>query len=115
MCEQWGQASASWGLDFPEILAGTAQLFAPGSDQLTSSLLQRRIADIASFPAMKKTGCELFRGKSRICGQTITTFCLLRRQVSGGASVTVPMLLLLHLSLFVPLGRLKSTSMMCEL
>jgi len=42
------------GLDFPEILAGTAQLLAPGSEWLTSRLLQHRIADIASFPAMSK-------------------------------------------------------------
>ena len=59
---------------------------------------------------MYKSGCEQIKGKSRICRQTTTTFCLLRRQVFGKASVTVRTLLLLCESLFGPLGRLESPS-----
>ena len=47
---------ACWGFVNPEIVAGTAELLAPHSGQLTSSFSIQRITGllIASFPAMQK-------------------------------------------------------------
>ena len=69
-----------WAFDNPKILAGTAELLAPHSGQLTSRLAYHWIADVASFPARKS---------SEKAG-SVRHLVLFRRQVSGGAAKKIP-------------------------